>query len=310
MGVSAVPGSGKTFTLSLLAANLVERLASEGRMDDREVLVVTFTNSAVANFRARIGSFLRQQRGLLPGVGYRVRTLHGLAHDIVHERPGLVGLSEDFDIVDDRTANEIKREAVLSYLRSNPDAFAPYIKPEFLQQPQRIERYVVEDAIDIANSVIRMAKELPATAQELWQKLSRQSGAWPLLDFGLRIYADYQRALSLRGAVDFDDLILLALQALHADEGYLQRLQGRWPVHPRRRGAGFQQCTREHVAHPDWLGTATGCGSVIPTRRSTPLLRAQIHYICNNSCRRTRSKRAIFQIPGAVLSQLLIRQTS
>src|SRR5678815_4738595 len=74
MGVSAVPGSGKTFTLSLLAARLVERMAREGDLGDREVLVVTFTNSAVENFRGRIGRFLREERGLLPGVGYRVRT--------------------------------------------------------------------------------------------------------------------------------------------------------------------------------------------------------------------------------------------
>src|SRR5689334_12337107 len=100
MGIMAVPGSGKTFTLSLLAARLVERLAGEGKLDDREILIVTFTNSAVENFRSRIGNFVRQEQGLLPGVGYRVRTLHGLAHDIVRERPGLVGLSEDFDIID------------------------------------------------------------------------------------------------------------------------------------------------------------------------------------------------------------------
>jgi DNA helicase-2/ATP-dependent DNA helicase PcrA len=228
MGISAVPGSGKTFTLSLLAARLVERLAAEGRQDEREVLVVTFTNSAVANFRARIGMFLREQ-GLLAGVGYRVRTLHGLAHDIVRERPGLVGLSEDFDIVDERTALEIKREAVLSYLRTHPDVFAPFIKPEFLQQPRRIERPLLEDAIDLANLVIRVAKELPAAPHTLQHALDRQSGTWPLLDFGLHIYADYQRSLTLRGAVDFDDLILFALQSLEADAGYLARLQARWP---------------------------------------------------------------------------------
>ena len=232
MGVSAVPGAGKTFTLSLLAAHLVERIIAEDRLgarsDDREVLVVTFTNSAVANFRARIGAFLRS-RGLLAGTGYRVRTLHGLAHDIVRERPGLVGLSEDFDIVDERTASEIKREAAINYLRSNPDALAPFIKPENLQQAQRIERYLIDDAIDIATNFIRVAKELPAQAHELAQQLQQQSGTWPLLDFGVRIYADYQRSLALRGAVDFDDLILLALQALEADEGYLLRLRDRWP---------------------------------------------------------------------------------
>lgn len=229
MGISAVPGSGKTFTLSLLAARLVERVAAEGSLDEREVLVVTFTNSAVANFRARIGQFLRQERGLLPGAGYRVRTLHGLAHDIVRERPGLVGLSEDFDIIDDRTANEIKRDAVVGYLHTHPDTFAPFIKPELLQNPRRIENYLQTDAIDLANTVIRIAKELAVSAGDLRARLDRQSGVFPLLDFGIYIYGLYERSLQVRGAVDFDDLIMLALQALRADEGYLARLQARWP---------------------------------------------------------------------------------
>ena len=229
MGISAVPGSGKTFTLSLLASRLVERLAGEGKMDDREVLVVTFTNSAVANFRSRIGTFLRQGRGLLPGVGYRVRTLHGLAHDIVRERPGLVGLSEDFDIIDDRTATEIKRDSVFSYLRLNPDTLSAFIDPDYLRNFRSIEKYVLEDAIDIANSVIRVAKELRVEPFQLQAKLRNIRGTWPLLDFGLHIFADYQRSLFTRGAVDFDDLIVLALRALEADENYLLRLQNRWP---------------------------------------------------------------------------------
>ena len=46
---------------------------------------------------------------------------------------------------------------------------------------------------------------------------------------GLAIYTDYQRALSYRGAVDYDDLIRLALEALQLDGEYLKRLQARWP---------------------------------------------------------------------------------
>jgi len=98
MGVAAVPGSGKTWTLSLLAAKLV---AEGGLGDDQEVLIVTLVNSAVDNFAGRVAGFVKA-RGLLPGIGYRVRTLHGLAHDIVRERPGLVGLSDEFSIVDER----------------------------------------------------------------------------------------------------------------------------------------------------------------------------------------------------------------
>jgi DNA helicase II / ATP-dependent DNA helicase PcrA len=229
MGISAVPGSGKTFTLSLLAARLVERLAREGDLGDREVLVVTFTNSAVENFRGRIGRFLREDRGLLPGVGYRVRTLHGLAHDIVRERPALVGLSEKFDIVDDRTAADIKRDSVIGYLRTHPDVLAPYIIPDYLARFRSIERDLQDTAIDIANSVIRLAKELRLEPYQLRATLDRQSGTWPLLELGLHVYADYQRSLLVRGAVDFDDLIMLALRALEADPAFLSRLQDRWP---------------------------------------------------------------------------------
>lgn len=229
MGVSAVPGSGKTFTLSLLAAQLVGKLATSPTFEPREILVVTFTNSAVANFRARIGTFLRQERGLLPGVGYRVRTLHALAHDIVRERPALVGLGEGFEIVDGDTSAEIKREAARDFLARHPDAFAPFIRPELLHTPRQFERHFQEDALELANVAIRVAKELTANPALLQQSLARQSGTFPLVEFALSVYTTYTRSLNTRGAVDFDDLIVLALQALRADEGYLARLQARWP---------------------------------------------------------------------------------
>ncbi len=227
LGISAVPGSGKTFILSLLAARLVERLAATGTLDDREVLVVTLTNSAVENFRARIDQFIRS-RGLLSGVGYRVRTLHGLAHDIVRERPALVGLSEDFDIVDERTQAEIRREAVVHYLRAHPDTFGFYLKPEHIGNIRQ-DRALIQDADEIAGAVIRTAKELRTDPATLSAKLEHQAGSWPLLEFGLQVYADYQRSLHMRGSLDFDDLIVLALQALETDEDFLARLQRRWP---------------------------------------------------------------------------------
>ena len=45
----------------------------------------------------------------------------------------------------------------------------------------------------------------------------------------MAIYQDYERALAYRGAVDFDDLIRLALRALELDSDYLARLRHRWP---------------------------------------------------------------------------------
>jgi DNA helicase-2/ATP-dependent DNA helicase PcrA len=46
---------------------------------------------------------------------------------------------------------------------------------------------------------------------------------------GVEIYAVYQRALAYRGAVDFDDLIRLAVEALELDPMLLERLRQRWP---------------------------------------------------------------------------------
>ena len=119
MGVSAVPGSGKTWTLSLLAAKLIAR---GDLADDQEVLIVTLVNSAVQNFSSRVGRFVQERYHLLPNVGYRVRTLHGLAHDIVRERPALVGLSDEFQIVDERAADEMLQDAARTWAKQHPDA--------------------------------------------------------------------------------------------------------------------------------------------------------------------------------------------
>ncbi|NIO70600.1 MAG: UvrD-helicase domain-containing protein [Anaerolineae bacterium] len=227
MGVSAVPGSGKTVTLSYLAAQLV---ASGLLEDDQEVLVVTLVNSAVDHFAGRVADFV-QQRGLLPHLGYRVRTLHGLAHDIVRERPALVGLSDDFQIVDERAADQIRQDAAEAWLRSNPyaaDDFLAFDLDEGKRDWVRRDQWP-RLVSDIALSFIRQAKDLQITPAELRDSLDRFPQPLPLVEMGWAIYHDYQRALVYRGAVDFDDLIRLALWALKLDEEYLERLRDRWP---------------------------------------------------------------------------------
>src|SRR6185503_5420307 len=109
MGVSAVPGSGKTWTLSRLAAKLVREA---GLRRGQQVLVVTLVNAARGKFEQQVRDFLEE--GDL-GTLYRVRTLHGLANDIVSERPGLVGLADDFQILDDFESREIVKEAIAAW---------------------------------------------------------------------------------------------------------------------------------------------------------------------------------------------------
>jgi len=227
MGVSAVPGSGKTHTLAYLAAELVK----EHVRDDQEVLIVTFTNSGVDNFYRRIREFLKREQGLIPDVGYRVRTLHGLANDIIHERPALLGLSEDFQIADERESNQILDDIVAVWVRSNPQALEEFIAEDTSEDKRRwIERERWPELVrSIAASFIRRAKDLQATPADLRQRLPDWHGDWRLARMGLEIYEDYQRALAYRGQVDFDDLVRLALEALQIDAGLTARLQARWP---------------------------------------------------------------------------------
>jgi DNA helicase-2/ATP-dependent DNA helicase PcrA len=226
-GVSAVPGSGKTYVLSCLAAELV---ASGLLQEEQEVLVVTLVNSAVDNFAGRVASFVRE-RGLLPNIGYRVRTLHGLAHDIVRERPELVGLSDGFQIVDERAAEQIRQGAAEAWVRGNPLALDDFISPDVEQrQLDWVRRKQWPELVDsVALSVIKRAKDLELTPEEVHKRLRAYGRPLPLAQMGSAIYADYQRALAYRGSVDFDDLIRLALRALELDEQYLERLRFRWP---------------------------------------------------------------------------------
>ncbi len=228
MGVAAVPGSGKTHTLAALAAEIV----ASGRLaDDQEVLIVTLVNAAVDNFARRVDEFVAA-RGLLPHVGYRVRTLHGLAHDIVRERPGLVGLADDFQIVDERTANEILTDAAEAWAAAHPEVADLFLRDDLDDRKRdwlRREQWP-SVVVSIAQEFIRLAKDMQKTPELIRAELDRRPEPLPLLEMGWAIYADYERGLNYRGGVDYDDLIRLALRALELDGEYLKRLRYRWPV--------------------------------------------------------------------------------
>jgi len=233
MGVSAVPGAGKTHVMAVLAAQLMASAIS----DDQEVLIVTLVNSAVENVKRRVAE-LTGRLGLLQNLGYRVRTLHGLAHDIVRERPELVGLADDFSIVDERESEQACEGAAEVWLRGHPDSIDEFLSLE-LSDSQReaiAQTQWPETVTSLATVFTRCAKDRGLTPDALQTMLAaagrrsgQPSGILRLAQIGAEIYADYQRSLNSRGGVDFDDLIRLALLALEQDEELLARLHHRWP---------------------------------------------------------------------------------
>ncbi|MFN0112389.1 MAG: ATP-dependent helicase [Blastocatellia bacterium] len=223
MGVSAVPGSGKTTTLSALAAKLVRESKFER---GQQILIVTLVNSARSKFDQTVRSFLGE--GNL-GTLYRVRTLHGLANDIVSERPGLVGLSDDFQIIDEFEAKAIIADAVTAWFNAHRDfGVEEYLSPDH-QQKDKSRWQWREKATDITMEVIQKAKDFRWRPNELHDALAASTQTLPLAEMCLSVYESYQRGLQYRGGVDFQDLIRLAVDVLEASPDYLATLQRRWP---------------------------------------------------------------------------------
>jgi DNA helicase-2/ATP-dependent DNA helicase PcrA len=102
MGISAVPGAGKTTILLALIIKLLER-----GINPERIFVLTYMDSASRNFRERIKN-VRKNSSKLPNIS----TIHGLALRILKENGNYekLGLSHDFEICDDSQRGRILRE--------------------------------------------------------------------------------------------------------------------------------------------------------------------------------------------------------
>lgn len=241
MAVSAVPGSGKTFTLSLLAAQLI----ADGRIDtdnNQQVLVVTFLNSSVDTFRARIRRRLLEME--LPDTGFDVRTLHSLALEIV--RWGSDLLSEDLAVLDEGQSRQFLDAAVDGWINDNArlwEAFLPDYGQEY--SPQMVARWrditattaaaFIREAKneryrpDAIFAAIRQGIERPPGEGQSEEREAPNVAQSPLMHMLAGIYSRYQTALARQGGLDYDDLIWLAADRLEHEPDLAASLRARWP---------------------------------------------------------------------------------
>ena len=235
LAISAVPGSGKTFTLSLLAAKLI----GNGRIDpnQQQILIVTYLNSSVDNFKARIRQ--RLEANELPDIGYTVRTLHSLALEIV--RTANSGLTEESAplVLDEGQGSHFLARAVDGWIEAHPDAWSQFLTDD---SPQTRARW--RDVTQkMAKSFIRAAKNERYRPEQILERL--ETGDWrlesdedslqspvnqsPLLWMMGGIYGRYQTILDRQGSLDFDDLIWQAVELLDQRAGLAKQLRQRWP---------------------------------------------------------------------------------
>ena len=223
MGVSAVPGSGKTTTIAALAARLIDRGVPQGG----QVLVVTYQNVAVDNVKVRIREELEGMH--LLQVGYDVRTLHSLSYGIIQGNPGLAGTAADFAVLDERTSGNLLDKAVRIWNGQNPRVWGRLAPTDYFDE--RWEREWRRIAQNIAQAVIRTAKNMRVRAESLIEWVGESDDASDqFLRIGAQIYQLYQQQVETIGGLDFNDLVWLAVDLLEHHPDLRQRLGRRWPI--------------------------------------------------------------------------------
>ena len=236
LAVSAVPGSGKTFTLSLLAAQLI----GNGRINPdagQSILIVTFLNASVDTFRARIRKRLDEME-LPADRGYDVRTLHSLALEIVKQsESGLGSDRHELAVLDDGQRSGYLARAIDDWIGTYPDMWTALL-PDNNPNTQQRWRRVVED---MAAAFIRTAKNEryhpeaiqrqmdTAASRPEWDPDAPRVQESPYLYMLAGIYTRYQNMLLRQGHMDFDDLIWQAVNLLEQRPDLVDIMHARWP---------------------------------------------------------------------------------
>ncbi len=245
MAISAVPGSGKTFILSLLATKLL----SQGFVNSdvgQQVLIVTYMNASVETFRASIRKNL-EEIGMQPA-GFDVRTLHSLALEIVQNAAGGGdGRLENLLITDETESGNFIALSVSRWIDANGELWesllldsSPQERVRWQSVIERITRLFIREAknyrytpeliLDRLQQDSSKASEPLRTLSQLAEDRGRYNALEiPLLGILSEIYAQYQSALIRQSAMDFDDLIWHASEILQSDQEAASALRQRWP---------------------------------------------------------------------------------
>lgn len=175
--IVAGAGSGKTRVLTRRIAHLL----ATGDASPGEILAITFTNKAAGEMKERVAEV----------VGARARamwvsTFHSACVRILRSEGSLVGLTSGFTIYDQQDAQRLMG-MVIRDLNLDPKR---YQARSFLAQVSNAKNELIGPA-EFASRAANHMEQVVAEA-----------------------YAEYQRRLRTANAVDFDDLISLAVEVL------------------------------------------------------------------------------------------------
>ncbi len=190
--VAAPVGTGKTTVLTERVAK-----ALESGIKPSEILCLTFTNRAAEEMRLRLRQRVAQKEDFDE---LTISTFHGFCAYLIKAEAKALGLSRDFVIFDEDEQSAVMQEILTKYPHLNFSANPT--KREILNFTE--ELYKIRLNKFTSGLGINKAKDID-----------------PLL---LTISQDYLKTLGEQNALDFNELVMTALEALY----YNEEIKNKW----------------------------------------------------------------------------------
>jgi DNA helicase-2/ATP-dependent DNA helicase PcrA len=189
--VVAGAGSGKTRVLTHRLAYLVAEVGAS----PFEVLAITFTNKAAGEMRERVAE-------LVGPVGRRmwVSTFHAACSRILRREASLLGYRPSFTIYDQADAQRL----------------TDWVRRDLNLDPKRFPARQLHQQISTLKNELVLPGEYALIASGPAEKRISE------------VYTEYQRRLADASAVDFDDLLVLAVRLFREHPEALERYRARF----------------------------------------------------------------------------------
>jgi len=186
--ILAGPGSGKTRVITHRIANMI----AQG-VDARQIVALTFTNKAAEEMKKRI-------RTLAPNERVWTSTFHRFCSRMLRQYANLIGLQQNFTIYDTGDSKRVLKQAIEGV-------------------GVNLKHYTADS---LANQ-ISQAKNTGVTVEQFKPRVGH-----PLDQITAKVYPEYQKRLQLANAVDFDDLLLYAVDLLRNSPELREALDDRF----------------------------------------------------------------------------------
>ncbi|MDD3648159.1 MAG: ATP-dependent helicase, partial [Candidatus Dojkabacteria bacterium] len=225
--IIAGPGTGKTLTLTMRIANILQKTDT----DPRSVLALTFTESGVKAMRERLVEIIG------PTAYYvNINTFHSFCTEIIKE------YGEFFQISDDTTPlSELERIQVFKELidSNNLDALRPtntpyYYLQDIIQNIKNLKREGINPSdyshlIETEENILKNEKEQinPRTGKPYAKYVKMKRDFQKQQELFL-IYKSYQKKLKAIQRYDFEDMINFVVATLKKDENLKLTLQEKY----------------------------------------------------------------------------------